>query len=82
MRHRRRGAFSDREVVERRPGGDGPSGPGVGDPGDNVHHQFAVVVDGDLDASLGPRLDELVDGLLYQLLRAGHRRQNRHRVWV
>jgi len=44
----------------------------VGDARDGVDHQIAVPVDGDLQAPLGARLDQLVDGFPDLLLDVVH----------
>jgi len=72
--HGRGRPLADREVVEHGAGVDRTSGGGVGDAGDGVDHLLAAPVGGDLDAALGSRLDQLVDGLLDLLLHVAHDR--------
>ena len=71
--HGRGRALDDREVVEQRAGVDRAAAGRVGDAGHGVDHLLAVAVDGDLDAPLGPGLDQLVDRLLHLLLSSSMR---------
>jgi len=72
VRHGRGRALADRVAIERRVRLDGTPGLRVGDASDGVNHLLAVPVDGDLQAPLGPRFDQPVDGFLDLLLKVVH----------
>jgi hypothetical protein len=72
--HGRGHALADRVAKERRLGGHRTSGRGIGDARDGVDYRLAVAVDGDLQAPLGPGVDQPVDGFLDSLLDVVHDR--------
>jgi hypothetical protein len=72
MRHGRGRALANRVAVDRRVRRDATPGLRVGDASDGVGHLLTVPVDGDLQAPLGSRFDQPVDGFLDLLLKVVH----------
>ena len=70
-------ALADRPVVEGRGTGDRSSRCRVGDARDGVDDQVVSVVHRHLEAALGARRDEGVDGVLHPLLEVSHDRADR-----
>src|SRR5215218_2293767 len=69
VRHGRGRALADRVSVERRVRRYQTSGFGVSESGNGVDYLLAIPVDGDLQAPLGSRFDQLVDCSLDPLLK-------------
>jgi hypothetical protein len=74
VRHRGGHTLAHRVGVEGGVRGHRTPGFVVGDARDGVDHLLALLVDGDLQAPLGARLDQLFDGFLDLLLDVVHER--------
>jgi hypothetical protein len=72
VRHGGRRTLAHGVGVERRVRCNRTPGLGVGEARDRVYNLLTVTVDGDLQTSLGSRLDQFVDSILDLLLEFSH----------